>query len=201
MTRSCFQVKAALLAAVTVAALAACSSNNEETPIGGAPATAPTASDKESTGKVNPPLKAEQVNVSVTVLKQPVYDAAGDQLVLTVGVKNNGTITFPVTGSNPVTLGIVQKIPNSNGLPDKRGADTRGAFPADIAPGATGEVGITLPAAFVIGNKVEFEPLQESVAWFGFNFNQPTAVIGPFARCADGKGICDAQGTAVPAAN
>ncbi len=197
MIRNTPSLRVAVLAAVAASALAACSSNNEETPIGGAPAAAPTS---PSTEKTNPPLKAEQVNVSVTITKEPTYDAAADQLIVTVGVQNKGNVTLPVTGGSPVTLGIVQKVPNEHGLPDKRGADTRGAFTADIKPGATGEVGVTLPASFVIGNKVEFEPLQENVAWFGFNFNQPTAVIGPFARCADDKGICDAAGKALPVA-
>jgi len=197
MTRSTASLKLALAAGIVAATLAGCSSNNEETPIGGAPkAEAPTPAAE---GKVNAPLTPEQVSVSTSVVEGPVYDAASDTLNVKVGLQNNGSVVFPVTGTNPVTLGVVQKIPGQGGQPDTRGVDTRAPFNEDIKPGATGVADVSIPASFAVGYKVEFDPLQENVVWFGFSLKQPTVVIGPFARCADGKGLCDSEGKAVAA--
>jgi len=194
MTRSIASLKLALVVAVAAATLAGCSSNNEETPIGASPKPAAPSNDK-----VNTPLKPEQVSASASVLEGPYYDGASDQLIVKIAVKNTGSVVYPVTGINAVTLGVVQKVPGQGGQPDTRASDTRAAFKEDIKPGATGEADVSLPADFAVAHKVEFEPLQENVVWFGYDLKQPTAVIGPFARCADGKGLCDGQGNPVPA--
>ncbi len=96
-------------------------------------------------------------------------------------------------------MGVVQKLASDNGLPDKRGEETRAAFSEDIPPTQTGLVEVTLPAAFVIGHKVEFDALQEGVAWFGFTYDQDTAVVGPFQRCGGDSGLCGSDGTPLPA--
>ncbi|QNR97809.1 hypothetical protein ICJ04_02500 [Stenotrophomonas sp. 169] len=180
--------------------LVACSSDNPETPIESAAtdASAAPAADAPSE-KTNPNLTADQVGVVVKVLGAPTYDEATDQLSVKVSVQNTGKVVLPVTGKNPVLLGIIQKKASGNGLPDTRGIDSRASFAADIAPGATAEVTAIVPAEMAVGSKLELEPLQENVVWFGFDLDQPTAVIGPFARCTDGKALCDADGKAIAA--
>lgn len=177
-------------------ALSACSSGRNEDAVG-ADGGAPAASAGEET--VNAPLKAELVNIDVKVTKGPSYDAAADQVRVTVALTNNGPVVLPVTGRNPVTMGVVQKLRSDNGLPDKRGEETRAAFSADIAPTQTGLVEVVLPAAFAIGHKVEFDALQEGVAWFGFTYDQDTAIVGPFRRCDGDAGLCSSDGTPLPA--
>lgn len=189
MSRTNVYLKTAFVACVAAGSLAACSSRSEEATSQPSPSAA-----SADTAKTNPPLKPEQVNVVVKVSSGPTYDPASDQLNVTVSMLNNGNVTLPVTGVNPVTMGVVQKVPNVSNLPDKRGAESRAAFAADIGPSSTAEVQVVLPAAFVVGNKVEFDALQEGIAWFGFSYNQPTAIIGPFIRCEGGTGICDGEG-------
>ncbi len=191
---------ALLLAGLTALALSACSSNNEETEIAdpkAAEAAPPAAAPRIP--KVNAPLTAEQVNINLTLLEQPSYDAASDQLHLRVGLENKGSVVLPGIGTNPVTLGIIQMQDDGTGKATKRGLDTRAPFTSDIEAGQTGQADVVLPAAFVLNHAISLEPLQENVAWFGFNFKQPTLTIGPFVRCSDGKGLCDGQNKPVPA--
>jgi len=186
--------RTALFIAAAIALCSCSSGKNEDAAGAGGEATA-ASPGKEA---VNAPLKAELVNIDVKVTKGPSYDAATDQLRVTVALTNNGPVVLPVTGRNPVTMGVVQKVASDNGLPDKRGEETRAAFTEDIAPTQTGLVEVTLPAAFAVGHKVEFDALQESVAWFGFTYDQDTAVVGPFRRCDGDVGLCGSDGTPLP---
>jgi len=192
MSRTTAFLKAAFAIFVTAGTLAGCSSKSDESINGQSPV---------STGSIKPnaPLKPEQVNIVVKVSNGPTYDPVTDQLHVTVSLQNKGNFTLPTTGVNPVVMGVVQKVPNVGGLPDKRGEESRAAFTADIPASGTAQVQIVLPSAFVVGNKVEFDALQEGVAWFGFSYAQPTAIIGPFTRCEGGTGICDSQGQSLTA--
>jgi hypothetical protein len=189
MSHAAPYLRSALAFCVAAGTLAACSSRSDEVTSEPSPAAASTGATN-----TNAPLKPEQVNVVVKVSSGPTYDPVADQVHVAVSLLNNGNVTLPVTGTNPVTMGIVQKLPNVSGLPDKRGEESRAAFTAPVAPSSSAEVQVVLPATFVVGNKVEFDALQEGIAWFGFSYSQPTAVIGPFARCVGGSGICDDQG-------
>lgn len=182
-----------ILVMIASMAVSACSSGTDDQ----IPNTG-TGANSAGQERTNAPLKPELVNIGVTVAKGPSYDAAADQLRVTVAVANNGPVTLPVTGRNPVTLGVVQKLRSEHGLPDRRGEESRTPLLEDIAPTQTRTVEVILPAEFVVGHKVEFDALQEGVAWFGVSYDQDTAVIGPFQRCDGGAGICDGKGQPIP---
>ncbi|CAJ0596439.1 unnamed protein product [Cylicocyclus nassatus] len=116
-------------------------------------------------------------------------------------ISNKGTAAWPTSGTNPVTVGVVQLLDPAPGTAEPaRGEEARVPMTGDVQPHAETEVTAVVPGDFAAGHKVRFELLQEGVAWFGYNFQQPVLVLGPFARCADGKGLCDDKGAPIAAA-
>lgn len=201
MTRTKHHLPLTLFTAASMLLIVGCSSNNEEAqidpaaPVATTPAPPPPAEPQPA--KINAPLTAEQIKVEVNVVDSPRYDAARDQLSVRVAVRNVGPVVMPVRGGQQVVLGIVQKIAAAPDQPDKRAAESRAAFSQDISPGQTVEADAVFPADWIVGNKVEFDVLQEQVLWFGLSMKQPTATIGPFTRC--GTGLCDEKGAPIPA--
>lgn len=178
-------------------ALAACSSNESETPAAAeqaAPAAAPAAEQ-------NKPLAKEDVAVAIEQVGQPTYNAADDTLTVGFKITNNGKATLPAIGGQNVSTGLLQLLPDPANPDGKRGQDMgRAPLTSDLAAGQSQELKASVPAALLVGNKLQLELLQEGVAWFGFDFQQPVLVLGPFARCADGKALCDDKGAPVAAA-
>lgn len=183
---------------VCVMALSACSSNEGDAPAASTPAAeqAAAATPAAAAGS-NPPLTQDQVSTVLETMGEPAYSAADDTLRLSIRVTNNGTATLPATGGSPVALGLLQLVDDPANPDGKRGLDLRVALKGNVDPGKSQVLEATVPADFLLGNRLQAELLQDNVAWFGFNFNQPVLVWGPFARCADGKGLCDGAGKAV----
>ncbi len=179
--------------------LSACSSNESDSKAAEIDAAAPAAAG-QAENKVNTPLTREQVATTLELVGTPAYSAADDSLHLIVRVTNNGTALLPAANGAPVGLGLLQLIPDSN-APNgvKRGADLRVALKGDLEPGSAQALEAAVPADFLVGNKLQAELLQDGVAWFGFNWEQPVLIMGPFTRCADGKGLCDENGQAIAA--
>lgn len=184
-----------LLAIAVGLALTACSQNNSEQPASQPAATeAPAAPADTSTA-----LTKEQVKTTIQQVGSTAYSAADDTLVVVLKVTNDGTVALPFSGTKPVSVGIVQLVSGAEGEEDKRAADSRAPLPKDLAPGESADVTARVPAAFAKGHKVQFELIQEGVAWFGYDFGQPTVVVGPFAACAGtDKGVCGADGQPIP---
>lgn len=186
--------KATLLAAC-LCALAACSKEADTAPDAAAPAAGSTpAAAEPAAEKTNAALTADQVKVDLVSSAEPAYLAADDTVVFQLKLSNKGGVVLPATGANPVTVGVIQFAPGKDGKADERGTELRAPLTGDLQPGSAQDVVAVVPAAFVVDKKVQFEGLQEGVAWFGYNFSQPVVVLGPFARCADGKAVCDAAG-------
>lgn len=179
--------------------LSACSSNES-----GAPTEAAAAVSANQPTQTNPPTSAgirltkEQVSTSIEQIGVPSYNATDDTMTVQLKITNNGKVPLPSGGANPVSVGVVQMTPNPAGEAT-RGQEFRAPFAGDLAPSSSTEVTAVVPGAFASGNSVQFELVQEGVAWFGYDFQQPVVVLGPFKRCADDKGLCDADGKAVAA--
>ncbi|QIO86851.1 hypothetical protein G9274_000536 [Stenotrophomonas rhizophila] len=181
-------------------ALAACSSNESEAPAAAeqaaAPADAPAAAASQ-----NKPLTQEEVSIAIEQVGQATYNAADDTLTVAFKVTNNGKVALPANGGQNVSAGVLQLVPDPANPEGKRGQDIgRAVLNGDLQVGQSQELKASVPAALLVGNKLQVELLQEAVAWFGFNFQQPVLVLGPFARCADGKGLCDDKGAPITAA-
>lgn len=177
-------------------ALAACSSNESETP-----AAAEQAAPAAAPANQNTPLTQDQVSTAIEQVGQPSYNAADDTLTVTFKVTNNGKVALPANGTQIVSAGVLQLVPDPGNPEGKRGQDIgRALLTGDLQVGQSQELKAAVPAALLVGNKLQVELLQEGVAWFGFNFQQPVLIVGPFARCAEDKGLCDDKGTAIAAA-
>lgn len=177
--------------------LTACS-NESETPA--AAKDAPAAQEQAAPEQAAGHLTKEQVSSNIEQVGTTAYNAAEDTLTVKLKINNKGTAAWPAAGANPVTVGVVQLLAPAAGTADPtRGQEARAPLAADVLPNGETEVTAVVPGAFAVGNKVQFELVQEGVAWFGFNFQQPVVVVGPFARCADGKSVCDAEGKAIAA--
>lgn len=177
-------------------ALAACSSNESETP-----AAAEQAAPAAAPANQNKPLKQEEVSTAIEQVGPATYNAADDTLAVTFKVTNNGKVALPATGTQIVSVGVLQLVPDPANPEGKRGQDIgRALLTADLQVGQSQQLTASVPAGLLVGNKLQVELLQEGVAWFGFNFQQPVLVLGPFARCADGKALCDDKGAPIAAA-
>lgn len=172
--------------------LTACSKEGEAP----APAPAAPAAPAQASGH----LTKEQISSNIEQVGSVAYNAAADTLTFKIKVQNKGTAAWPATGANPVSVGIVQLQPAAPGASEPaRGQEARAPLAGDLTPNGEAEVTAVVPGTFAVGHQVQFELVQEGVAWFGFNFHEPVLIVGPFTRCADGKGICDAEGKPVAA--
>lgn len=185
-----------LLAIAVGLALTACSQNESEKP-----AAEPAATEAPATAvpaDTSTALTKEQVKTTIQQVGTTTYSAVDSTLVVVLRVTNEGTAALPFSGTKPVSVGIVQLIAGAAGEEDKRGADSRAPLPKDVAPGESVEVTARVPVTFAEGHKVQFELIQEGVAWFGYDFGQPTVVIGPFTTCANAaQSVCGADGQPV----
>ncbi|WP_422505263.1 hypothetical protein [Stenotrophomonas sp. GZD-301] len=176
-------------------ALAACSSNESETP-----AAAEQAAPAAAPANQNKPLTQEEVAIAIEQVGQTTYNAAEDTVTVAFKVTNNGKVALPANGTQIVSAGVLQLVPDPATPEGKRGQDIgRALLTGDLQVGQSQEMKASVPAELLVGNKLQVELLQEGVAWFGFNFQQPVLVLGPFARCADGKGLCDDKGAPLAA--
>lgn len=178
----------------SAALLSTCSSDNSPTPPAAESSAIAPAAEANAPAVINAPLTREQVSVAIEQLGAPIYDVSDDTLNLRVKLSNNGTAPLPAQGTYQVLLGLIQLEPST----EERGTDSRAALNSDVEPGSSVEVDVKVPAVFAAGYKVQLEPLQEGVAWFGFDYDQPVLVVGPFKRC-DGnpQSLCNADNSAL----
>jgi len=122
-------------------------------------------------------LSRDQVNVTLTITAAPSLSADGQSVLTTVDIANHGTVTLASAAPHPVNLG--------NHLIDAAGNAvqfdvTRQGIP-EIAPGQHAAVTIATPSALLLGNgrRVQFEPVQEGIAWFQ-SFGFTPLVAGPY---------------------
>jgi len=129
-------------------------------------------------------LLPSQVNVTLTLVGAPSLSADGQQINATVDISNHGSVTLTSSGPHPVHLGNHTVDRSGNILANDI---TRANIP-DIAPGAHAAVTISTPAnqALGTGNLVQYELVQEAVAWFHSWGFQPITV-GPFTMCPNGS--------------
>jgi hypothetical protein len=95
--------------------------------------------------------------------KEPPTRLADGNWTLTVSVTNHGKIPFGTTGAAPVQLGT--HLLSADGA--TRVSDFSRICLPMIEPGQSAQVVVTLPDNGVGGNIVEFDAVQEGVAWFG----------------------------------
>jgi YD repeat-containing protein len=142
-------------------------------------------------------LQPSEVNVTLTLVGAPSLSADGQQINATVDISNHGTATLTSSGLHPVHLGNHTVDRSGNILVNDI---TRANIP-DIAPGAHAAVTISTPAnqALGTGNLVQYEPVQEGVAWFRSWGTQPITV-GPFMTCATGSppALCNTSSLLAP---
>ena len=174
------------VALVSALALAACNSDQGGTNKQPNSSTTATA----STGMVKA-LTSDQVNVHLALQGEPALSADGQNIAVTVSLKNDGTTLLSSAGKLPVNLGA-HSVDGSGQIINN---DLARASLPDIAPGTTANVTILLPIAGTINHSAQILPVQEGVAWFDTWGTKPVTV-GPFSSCsnaADGK-VCDANG-------
>lgn len=178
--------------------LGGCSSNESEAPAATEPAAAAAAAPAAGQNK---PLTQDEVSTAIEQVGTATYNAADDTLAITFKVTNNGKVALPAAGSQNVSAGVLQLLPEPGNAEGKRGQDIgRAVLNGDLAVGQSQELKASVPAGLLVGNKLQIELVQDGVAWFGFNFQQPVLVLGPFERCADGKALCGEKGAPIEAA-
>ena len=165
-----------------VLALGACSSSQDGTDQQSSPAKA---------------LTADQVNVRLALKGEPALTTDGQNIAVTVSLKNDGSTTLSSAGKMPVNLGAH----SVDGRGQMINQDLARASLPNIAPGTSASVTILLPVAGTLNHSAQILPVQEGVAWFDKWGTKPVTV-GPFKSCsnvADGK-VCDADGKPLAAA-
>jgi len=122
-------------------------------------------------------LIRDQVSVVLTITAGPTLSADGQSVLTTVDIANNGKVTLASAQPHPVNLG--NHILDSAGT-IVQGDVTRSGIP-EIAPGQHAAVTISTPAALLLGNgrRVQFEPVQEGIAWFQ-SFGATPVNAGPY---------------------
>lgn len=176
--------------------LAAC--NDAPPPV--APATKPSPAAAPAApavpGQLNSPLSADQVNVTLSLDGQPRYLSTEDALLVNVKIANNGQVELVGAGTYPVNLAALLLGPEG---PDKAPGlrdFVRVPLPV-IAKGTQSVVQVKLPAESLKGQKVQFQLVQEGVAWFN-GFDQAPLDLGRYSRCNSGaKALCDGSDTPV----
>lgn len=133
-------------------------------------------------------LSPSQVNVVLSLVGAPTLSADGTTISAVVDISNRGTATLSSSGPYPVHLG--DHLIDSTGKVITFDLD-RFTIP-DIAPGSHAAVQVAVSAAQVLGNgnRIEFIPLQEGVAWFD-SWGTTPLIIGPYSTCPTGGDLCN----------
>lgn len=142
-------------------------------------------------------LKKENVAIKLAVVGAPTYVENEDTFHQIIKITNDGKAALPAHTTMPVRLGAVLVDPNG-GL-ESRVDIGRANLPNDIAPGQSADVDVAIEGSKVVNDKqLHIEALQENVAWFSVDFQQPDVVVGTFARCNENtRSICDSKGVAL----
>lgn len=190
----------AAVALTLLVALSGCrqESSTEATP-GAATSSAPAASTTPAPAPAEAqgtPIAKDDIGIRIELVGEPTYSEADDTFNAHLKVTNSGNATWPAKTTLPVHIGAVLLVGEGD-KPERRDAG-RVLLPSDLAAGSSVELDAKLPAESVVGGKLQFEGLQENVAWFGVDYGQPTLVVGPFQRCAQSpKSLCNESGTAL----
>lgn len=180
--------------------VAACS-DKSDAPATTAPASAASAASTAATSSVgatvlNDALNPKDVKFTLSLVGQPKYIADKDVLRFNIQIDNQGQATLVGTGAKPVNLAALLLGPNG---PDKAPGlreFVRVHLPV-ISPGAQKTVEADLPAESLKGQTVQFQLVQEDVAWFS-GAGQAALTLGAYSRCGDAtKILCDTAGTPV----
>ena len=188
-----------LAAALIASTLAGCSRTPDAPEAAVAPGTAAAADTRIG------PADARTAIQQVGAIH---YDPATDTVRMRINVTNYGKVALPAEGGqNPVRVGVVLLGPD--GTSDAPGTRdfARLHLAEPLQPGVSVELETEFPAAPVVGLTVQYELLQEGVAWFTYDYRQPPLTIGPFERCegnerslcVDGKAIGSAASAPAPA--
>jgi hypothetical protein len=116
---------------------------------------------------VDEKLPPEDRRVVMDSMGVPVWSGTDRRWTVAVRVTNQGEVPIGSNGSWPVNLGVHLLRPNGQLLENDY---ARSVLPM-IAPGESVTLQVELPNDRASGNVVEFDPVQESVAWFGGSGN------------------------------
>lgn len=185
----------ALASALSVLALAACSSSHPGAPA----ASAGQAVGASSTHKpaASHPAAAGHLHAELALIGQPAVTNGGKDIVVTVNVTNDGPLPFgtQATDVHNVNLGAHAVDAAGHWIVTNL---ARGTMP-EVQPGQTVKATILLPVAKVLGYSAEILPVEESVAWFN-KWGTKSLLVGPFKACSSpsvGK-VCSASGKPFP---
>lgn len=183
-----------LLCGLSIAALAGCSKSPERTEqVTGAQESSPVTA---GAADVSEPLTQDQVGATYQLAGAPVLEQGGQRLVISVLVKNTGSVALASQGDKPVNLGI-SIVDESGEVVDQDFA--RAALPEPgIGAGAEAIVVANVPAERVAGKKLRFGLVQEGVAWFT-GLGVAPLDYGPLSSCEhDGaRTLCGPEGQAL----
>lgn len=176
--------------------LAACGGNSETPSDTAVSPEAPAPTTATAGPEINEPLNPEKVKVTLSLVGQPVYVEGEDVLQFNIRVANTGQVDLVGAGTKPVNLAALLLGPDG---PDKEPGMrdfVRVPLPL-VAQGAQQILQANLPAEKLQGQTVEFQLVQEGVAWFD-GFGQAPLDLGAYSRCSkEEKTLCDKAGTPV----
>ena len=155
-----------------------------------------TAISPAGTTVLNEALNPKKVKFTLSLVGQPRYIADKDLLRFNIQIDNQGQTTLVGAGTRPVNLAALLLGPNG---PDKAPGlreFVRVHLPS-ISPGERKTIEADLPGESLKGQTVQFQLVQEGVAWFG-GADQTVLKLGAYSRCSEAaKMLCDAAGTPV----
>ena len=151
------------------------------------------SSQPMAVSEINEPLAQGDVGARYLMNEAPQLEQGGQILRIPLLVKNTGSSPLLSQGQRPVNLGI--------SLLDDSGQImeldfSRSPLPeGGIAAGAESTVVVDLPAERVVGKKLRFGLVQESVAWFS-DLGVVPLDYGPIAHCENSgiKTLCGVDG-------
>lgn len=158
--------------------MAGCARSPEDKPQSAAPES--QASPTADTAAMNVPLTPDQVGARYRISREAVLTNGGQAIRTIVAVTNTGKVAINSHGSKPINLAI--------SLVDDSGKVVaqdfvRSALPADgIAAGHTADVTTEVPVQPVLGKRLRFGLVQESVAWYS-DFKVEPLDYGPLSAC------------------
>jgi hypothetical protein len=123
-------------------------------------------------------VSSSPLAASYSVSGQPGGFAHGQTASYQVTVTNTGTTTWTAGGSTPFHLGI-HFAAGSGGYPTSGpwATDQRFALPSDVTPGQSVTLSVSVTAPGSAGPYIlEYELVQESVAWFKQYLDNPVSV-------------------------